>query len=89
MQQCACVVTLRTWWRAGTVSPETPQATQMLTVTSMIRLMNRESLQNVWQMHRRRIFTEEEAEVVVASWGTEFIQFLAALAILHQNELNS
>ena len=33
---------------------------------------------------RRRIyFTEEKAKVVAAAWGTELIQFLAALAILH------
>ena len=31
--------------------------------------------------HRRRIFTEEKAKVVAAVWGTEFIQFLAALAV--------
>ena len=30
--------------------------------------------------HRRRINTEEKANVVAAAWGTEFIQFLAALA---------
>ena len=36
-------------------------------------------------MHRRRIDTEVEAKVVAAVWGTEFIQFLAALAILHYN----
>ena len=28
---------------------------------------------------RRRIKTEEKAKVVVAIWGTELIQFLAAL----------
>ena len=33
-------------------------------------------------MHRRRIKIEEKANVVSAFWGTEFIQFLAALAIL-------
>ena len=44
--------------------------------------------------HRRRIKTEEKAKVVAAVWGTEFIQFLAALAILHyrtilENRMNS
>ena len=44
--------------------------------------------------HRRRINTEEKAKVVAAVWGTEFIQFLAALAILHyrtilENRMNS
>ena len=36
--------------------------------------------------HRRRIYTEEKTKVVAASWGTKFLQFLAALAILHQDE---
>ena len=27
----------------------------------------------VWATHRRRINTEEKAEVVAANWGTEFI----------------
>ena len=31
--------------------------------------------------HRRRIKTEEKAKVVAAVWGTELIQFLAALAV--------
>ena len=34
-------------------------------------------------MHRRRIYTEEKGKVVATVWGTEFIKFLAALAILH------
>ena len=34
----------------------------------------------VASVHRRRINTEEKAKVVAAAWGTEFIQFLAALA---------
>ena len=33
--------------------------------------------------HRRRIKTEAKAKVVAAVWGTTFIQFLAALAVLH------
>ena len=36
--------------------------------------------------HRRRINTEEKAKVVAAAWRTELIQFLAALAILHQDD---
>ena len=36
--------------------------------------------------HRRRIKTEEKAKVVDAVWGTELIQFLAALAILHKDD---
>ena len=39
--------------------------------------------------HRRRINTEEKAKVVAAVWRTEFIQFLAALVILHQDNLNN
>ena len=38
---------------------------------------------------RRRIYTEEKAKVVAAAWETEFIKFLAALAILHQDELTN
>ena len=34
--------------------------------------------------HRRRMYTEETAKVVAAAWGTECIQFLATLAVLHQ-----
>ena len=37
--------------------------------------------------HRRRINTEEKAKDVSAVWGTELIQFLAALDILHQADL--
>ena len=33
--------------------------------------------------HRRMIKTEEKAKVVASVWGTEFIQFLAMLTILH------
>ena len=36
---------------------------------------------------RRRINTEEKAKVVPVIWGTELIQFIAALAILHQDDL--
>ena len=36
--------------------------------------------------HRRRIKTEKKAKVVAAVWGTEFIQFLAALDIFDQDE---
>ena len=32
---------------------------------------------------RRRIKTEEKVKVVASVWGKEFIQFLAALAIVH------
>ena len=37
--------------------------------------------------HRRRIYTEEKAKVVATVWGTEHIQFLAVLAVLHQDDL--
>ena len=39
------------------------------------------------QGHRRGIKTEEKTKVVAAAWGAEFIQFLVALAILHQYDL--
>ena len=32
--------------------------------------------------HRRRMGTEEKAKVVASVWGTEFVQFLATLAVL-------
>ena len=32
--------------------------------------------------HRRRIELEDKAKVVASVWGTEFVQFLAALARL-------
>ena len=40
-------------------------------------------------MHRIRINTEEKATVVAAVWGTELIKFLAALAILHHDDLKN
>ena len=36
--------------------------------------------------HKRKINTEEKAKVVAAVLGTELIQFLATLAILHQDD---
>ena len=33
--------------------------------------------------HRRWIKTEEKAKVVASVWGAEFIQFLAAIAVLY------
>ena len=37
--------------------------------------------------HRRRINTDEKAKVVAAAWGIELIQFIAALAVFHQDDL--
>ena len=39
--------------------------------------------------HRRIINTEVRAKVVAAVWGTEFFKFLAAPAILHQDNLKN
>ena len=39
--------------------------------------------------HRMRINSEENAKVVAAVWEAEFIQFLAALAVLHWTVLNN
>ena len=40
--------------------------------------------------YRTRINTEEKAKnFVAAAWGAELIQFLAALAILHQDDLKN
>ena len=44
----------------------------------------------MWAMegrHRRRIKAEKKAKVVAAVWETVMNQFLAALAILHQDDL--
>ena len=30
--------------------------------------------------------TEEKANVVAAVWGTEFLQFIVALAVLHEDD---
>ena len=38
--------------------------------------------------YRRRLKTEEKAKVVAAVWGIVLIKFLAAIAILHQDDLN-
>ena len=38
---------------------------------------------------RRRIYTEQKAKVVDTAWRTDLIQFLAALAILHQDDLKN
>ena len=35
------------------------------------------------------MYTEDKAKIVAAVWGTEFIQFLAALAILHQDDMQT
>ena len=37
----------------------------------------------------RRIYTKEKAKVVTASGGTEFLKCLAALAVLHQDDLKN
>ena len=37
----------------------------------------------------RRIYIEKQVKVAAAVWGTEFIQFLAVLAILHQDVLKN
>ena len=37
--------------------------------------------------HRRRIKTEAKAKVVAVVCGAELIQFLAALAFMHQDNL--
>ena len=40
-----------------------------------------------FQPERRRIKTEAKAKVVTCVWGEEFIQFLAALAVLPRTTL--
>ena len=37
--------------------------------------------------HGRRIYAEEQAKLVAAVWGTEFIKFLVALAIFYQDDV--
>ena len=38
---------------------------------------------------RRRIKIEKMAEDVADAWGAELLQFLAALAIVHKNDLKN
>ena len=40
-------------------------------------------------VHRRRLETEAKAKVIASVWGTEFMQFLAALAIVHKDFLKN
>ena len=40
-----------------------------------------------WGIEEGFLCTEAKAKVVAAVWGTELIQFLAVLAILHQDDL--
>ena len=35
-----------------------------------------------YEYHRRRMETEAKAKVVTSVWGADFVQFLAALAVL-------
>ena len=52
-------------------------------------LMRRLLIQHFFYVanHRRRIKTGDKVKVVAAVWGTALIQFLAMLAILHQDDL--
>ena len=52
---------------------------------SFFYLMTKEK-RRVLLTYRRRIKTEETAKVVAAVWGTELIQFLAALVIFQQDD---
>ena len=36
--------------------------------------------------YKGRINTKEKVKVVTPAWGTELMQFLASLAILHQDD---
>ena len=62
-----CPATTRTW--ARTAAATTCAATRGLVDSGTC-------------LHRRRMKTEEKANVVAAVWGTELIQLLAALDIL-------
>ena len=44
--------------------------------------------QKMYKSQRRKINTEEKAKVVAAVWETELIQFLAVLAVLHQDGMD-
>ena len=65
---------------------------------AFVRFYKADSLQGIlshWSRgfqadHRRSwIKTEEKAKVVTSVWGEEFIQFLAAQAVLHRTILNN
>ena len=59
----------------------------VLCVLLLIYIIWGQHFHPVTHHHRRRIKTEERAKVVAADWDMELIQFLAALAILHQDDL--
>ena len=46
------------------------------------------SIPAVHNTHKRRIKTEAKEKVVASIWGTEFIQFLATLAVVHYRSTN-
>ena len=56
------------------------------TDSQQLKFWNR-NMGEIPPQHRRRIKTEEKAKVVAADCLKEFIQFLAALEILHQDDL--
>ena len=41
--------------------------------------------QNLTLTNRRRVELEDKTKVVASVWGAEFVQFLAALAVLPQS----
>ena len=43
----------------------------------------------VHSSYRKRIYTEENAKVVTAVWGTEFIKLLAALVVLQKDDVKN
>ena len=48
-----------------------------------------ESINHKCKKLKRRIFNEENANIVAAVCGTEFLQFLAMLAILHPEDMKN
>ena len=68
--------------RLGPPSPVTTSSWRTFLTWSTLQLMARWGIYSP-QTHRRRIKTEGKAKLVAASWGTEFIQFLAMIASVH------
>ena len=78
--------TVPSWARLRTRSPMSWNGESCWQVTDqgLTNSSNNKSMCSIPGGHRRRIYTEEQ--VVAAIWGTEFIQFLATLAVVHQDD---
>ena len=58
-------------------------------VLELLTRITRLTARNITIRHRTRIKTEEKAKCATSFWGEEFIQFLAARAVLLRMVLNN